>query len=171
MRTKLIILVALRVAGHAHANMIPLSAVRGLSVSGTAGGSSYSQTQSFSGFGTFDGSLAGVADSTDSMGFFYHADSQASQTSAIPGDEISASLSLQGDTSLSYTSPISPVSPAGAVEARARSIFELTFNVPSVHEYSLTGSGSLVATYREPTLIFSLNSTAAGVLLDTNRFF
>ena len=166
MRTKLIILVALCVAGQAYANMIPLSVVRSLSVSGTAGGSSYSQTQSFSGFGTFDGNLAGAADSINSLGLFFHADSRASQTSSMSADEISANMILRGNTGISLSGP------AGPVESRASSIFELTFSILTAQEYEITGSGFLFGhDIPRPNLDFLIASTTSGTILGQSSFF
>jgi VPDSG-CTERM motif len=176
MRTKLIVLVALCVAGQAYANMIPLSGFRSVSASGVAGGlggggqSYYSQTQSLSApLGYFDANVSGSADWTDPvpvtqwyglMGS-YHADSLATQTSTITPDQISVSASLSGSTSVSLAGPYGPAN------SSASSIFEVSFNVLTPLEYQLDASRAFYFHDMPlPGFDFFLTSSNYGTILD-----
>jgi hypothetical protein len=167
MRTNPFLLITLLLAGQAAANLIPLSGFRSVSISGSAqdidgngATSSYSQTQSLSGFGTFNASLS---DSTEQGRA--HAESRASQTSAITANEISLSSIVWASEGLTnHTEPFGQTS--GAVSS-AHSTFEITFNVLEPLIYELDASRSI---YRHRWGIFELDfllgSASHGTILN-----
>jgi hypothetical protein len=171
MRTKYVLITVL-FAGSAHANIIPLSDFRSVSVSGVAGivggGDSYSQEQTPSGpFNKFNGNVAGSADWSDPaptswyglMGS-YHADSSANQSSTITADQISVDANLWGSTRVSLVGPYGPAS------SFASSIFEVSFGVLTPLEYQLDEFHT--AGFHDlppPSFDFYLGSATAGTIL------
>jgi hypothetical protein len=165
MRIAPVALIAVLLGGQLHADLIPLSETRSVSVSGVAGGRSYSSSQSSSdAFGDFTASVSGSADWTNpsappNTGWF-HADSRAVQTSTISADQISVNASLLGNTRVSLAGPYGPTGAFGS------SIFEVTFDLATPVDYTLGISRSVFGhDLPRPNLEFSLSSATYGSVL------
>ncbi len=159
MRTNPFIIITLLLAGQASANMIPLSALRSVSVSGAAGQSSYSGRQSLSApFGDFVGNVSGSANGQYVPLESPHADSSASQTSTIAEDELSVDVNLVARSGVSLSS-------FPGIAATSSS-FEVTFNVLEPLAYQLGGFRNVFyhAAY-PPEINFLLNSASYGTIL------
>jgi VPDSG-CTERM motif len=159
----------------AFGDLIPLSAFRSVSISGTAGAESYSQLRSSSSLGNFAASISDSADwqdpgatSVEYFGNFYpagfhHTESSATQTSTISGNGISISSSIFGD---SWTSLAGPYNLA---ESRAASIFEAAFRILEPQVYDLDSSFDLLIGhgFSFPHLSFSLSGATYGSIFPT----
>ena len=133
MNSKILVFIAALLAGNSYAILIPLTAQRTVSISGSAtsvaGTDSYSQTQSSTELGAFASDLS---HSAESLGF--SAQSQASQTSTISPSEILIDLALYAATQMPFSQP------PGGVTARASSLFEFTFQTLEPLSYELGGT-------------------------------
>jgi hypothetical protein len=168
-------------AGQAHADIIPLSDNRSVSVSGYAQGhgaelQSYSQTATPAPFAPFNGSVNGSVDSTDASPaypldplFTSHADGQSNQTSIIGTSRLAVSGNLRGREWIGQNG-------GSSAAAEMNSVFEVGFRVDAPIAYTLSAA-PLLGFHQDSGGVgasslfdFSLTSANHGVILNYYDF-
>jgi hypothetical protein len=149
------------VVGNSFAILIPVSALRSVSASGTTQGQSYSQNLSSTSLGVFDESVSGSL-GVNQVNNFYAA-SEASQRSGITEDGFLLDIMLDTNTWVPLTAP------PGETKAQASSSFEYSFQTLEPLAYEMVGSYFTFNSLPPTTLAFSLLGSTGSVL--TGSFF